>query len=58
MKLCAYCNLPAPKGRKRHSHCTQASKRLTRRSFVEQMQTGTIVGLELARVINQPKEVR
>jgi hypothetical protein len=56
MKLCAYCQLPAPKGHKHHAHCSQAQKRQVSGSVNKEL--GQIVGLELARVINQPKEVR
>jgi hypothetical protein len=54
MKRCYSCPSNAVKGKLECAKCRNKRKVLER--YYAQMQTGTIVGLELARVINQPKE--
>jgi hypothetical protein len=54
MKRCYSCPSNAVKGKLECRKCRNKRKVLER--YYEHMQTGTIVGLELARVINQPKE--
>jgi hypothetical protein len=56
MKRCYSCPSNAVKGKLECTKCR--NKRRTLERYYEHMQTGTIVGLELARVINQPKEIR
>ncbi len=54
MRRCYSCPSNAVKGKLECARCRNKRKVLER--YYAQMQTGTIVGLELARVINQPKE--
>ncbi len=52
--ICPHCNLPAPKGRKSHQHCTSAAKQRERKQQIKPL--GEFIGNHVYRSVFQPIE--